>query len=175
MLIVRYRGGKTVGSPADGLHGRERSLDFGNRRSFAVLLGRAVRWARGSGERRRQDSAKRKHAEEALPARVTSIGRNAQPAFQGHEGSLFHAVARDVLEIKISAPRAVRIIRKPHGHPPGIKSMVAGMASPGSEACDGTHEVRYAVTVGTEAIGASASRTDHSGSRISAANASEEY
>jgi len=53
--------------------------------------------------------------------------------------------------------------------------MVAGMASPGPEACDGTDEVRYAVAVGTEAIGASASRTDHSGSRISATIAFEEY
>lgn len=47
--------------------------------------------------------------------------------------------------------------------------MVAGVASPWPEAGETAREVRDAVAVGTETISTSASRTDHSGSRISAA------
>src|ERR1700722_9973377 len=62
------------------------------------------------GNRGGDDAPEWPEAEEPLPARIAPVGRESEETLHEHEGARFHAVARDVFQIEISAARAVRIV-----------------------------------------------------------------
>lgn len=101
------------------------------------------------------------HAEESLPARVATIGGKFEALFQENKCAFFHALARDVLEIKISALRAMSIFRKEKSHAPGAESAVAGVASPWPQPCECGEKIQKAASMRSKTVCATALWTDH--------------
>lgn len=79
----------------------------------------------------RYDAPKGQHAEESLAAGIATIGRKSEPSFGGNQSAVINTIARNVLEIEVSAPGAMRETREGNCNSPCIKSAIAGMASPG--------------------------------------------
>jgi hypothetical protein len=104
-----------------------------------------------------------------MAAGIAAVCGNATPALHAHQGSLFYPIARNVLKIKIAALGAVGVVGKCDWHAPGVKSPIAGMASPGPQPCKCAEKVRNPVAVGTKAIRAAALWTDHSYRPVSTA------
>ena len=72
--------------------------------------------------------------EEAVPARVATIGRELQPAAQPDEPTVGDVLAVNAPEIQIPTPRAVGVPRVSHRHSPGVKAGFARPAAPGTQA-----------------------------------------
>jgi hypothetical protein len=83
----------------------------------------------------------REQAEEFLAAGVAAIGGKTEETLRRNQRSLFDSLPRDVLEVEISASRAVGVMDERSGDPPGIKSQVACVASPGSQTDQGRKKI----------------------------------
>lgn len=101
------------------------------------------------------------NAEEFLAARVAAIGGKAKKALQKDQCACIDALARNMLQIKVSATGAVRIARKRNGHRPGVKSLVAGPATPGPQPEQGGGEISHAPAMRAETFCAAALRANH--------------
>lgn len=110
---------------------------------------------------RRKNAPIWQDTEESLPAGVAAVGRKPQKAFQEDQSALLHAIPRNVLEIEVSAPRAVGIPRERERHEPGVESPVARVASPGPQSDRGAQEIEYPAAVRTITISTPALRADH--------------
>jgi hypothetical protein len=84
-----------------------------------------------------------------------------QPALHAEQRPVIHAFARDVFKIEISALGAVGKSLKRGRHAPGVKSAVAGVASPGPQADCRKTVIPHTVAMRLKAIGASALRANH--------------
>jgi hypothetical protein len=74
---------------------------------------------------------------------------------------MFHAFAGNVFEIEIPTLGAVSKPLKNGRHAPGVKSVIAGMASPGAQADRRKRKIQRAIPMRLKAIGAAALRTNH--------------
>ncbi len=110
---------------------------------------------------RRQDLPVPPNAEESLPAGVAAIGGEMQQALGEEQGAFVHPVAGNVVQIEIPAPWTVSESAKPERHSPGIKSSVAGMASPGTRPGEREGEVDRPGSMRAKTVCAAALRTDH--------------
>jgi hypothetical protein len=72
-------------------------------------------------------------AEKFFAARVAAVGGKSQEPLEKDEGAISYAVTRDVLEVEVSAPRAVRKAGKRDSHARGMEPKFASQASPGPE------------------------------------------
>ena len=111
----------------------------------------------GGGE----NAAERLHAEKAVPAGIASIRRKTKPTLECDHRASFHAFARDVLQVEVSAARAVRVQRECRGHFPGVKPQLARHAAPRSRAGEARDKIGDAASMRSVAFSASAARTDH--------------
>jgi hypothetical protein len=110
---------------------------------------------------RRQNAAARQHAEEFPPARIATIGRKSQPALQVEQRPPIDSSPGNVAEVKISAPRTVRVKRERQRHGPPMESMFTSAASPGALSADGPEQARQPVSPRAKTVVAAASRTNH--------------
>ncbi|HEY4710732.1 MAG TPA: hypothetical protein VIH46_11230 [Candidatus Acidoferrales bacterium] len=95
----------------------------------------------------RNDAPEGKNTEKLLTAWIAAIGRETQQALHRCQRALLHPFPGNVLEIEIPATRAVHKAGEADGDRPGIKSQLAGLASPGSQAGKGGEKVGYATAV----------------------------
>jgi hypothetical protein len=147
---VRYcQNGK---DPANGNAGRIRQLPR------LVSVGGSVGVAFYHG---RQDAAKFADAEEAVAARIATVGGKSEPALQQYEGSLFHSFTRDMLDIEIAAARAVREAFQDGSDAPGLKAVFAAVAAPGAQAGATEEEIKGSIAVRAKTIVTATLRTDH--------------
>lgn len=103
----------------------------------------------------------RQQAEKFLAAGVAAIGGETEKALQEYQRAGIDAIAGDVLEIEIPASRAVSVTSEGNRHAPGIESLVAGAASPGTQLNSRGKEVADASAMRTETFLTSALGTDH--------------
>jgi hypothetical protein len=135
-------------------------LQRARRASGPGLLGKARstdRYRQGGG----QNAAERQDAEETLATGIAAIGGDVQGALQGDQGPLLHALAGNVLEIKISAFRAVRKEAKSQCYAPGVEAVVTGVAAPGLQVEEGKGKVYRAATMRAKTINTAALRANH--------------
>ena len=69
-------------------------------------------------DHRRQDAPKFADAEEPVAAGVAAVSRKPKPALQKNAGTIFHALAGDMLDIEIAAAGTVRKPLQDRGHSP---------------------------------------------------------
>jgi len=100
-------------------------------------------------------------AEEAVAAGIAAIGGKTQPAFHKNEGAIFDAFAGDMLEIEIAAAGTVRVAFEGGSDSPGMKSVLAAVASPRTQAGRSEHEVENSVAVRAKTIVTATLRTNH--------------
>lgn len=112
-------------------------------------------------ERGRPDAAQRQNAEESLAARVAAIGGKSEKALGGHQRPAFDAIARQPLQIEITAARAVSEAQKRPGDARGVKTLVASVAAPRAQSGGAGKKVRDTTPVRAETIRAAALRTNH--------------
>lgn len=112
--------------------------------------------------RGRHNSAEPQHAEEPLPAGIAPVSGKFQKALQGDHCPLLDALARNMLQVKISASGAMCVARERQRYARGTKPEVAGVAPPTSplEQCE--DEINGSASMRTKAIRTAALRTDHS-------------
>jgi hypothetical protein len=110
---------------------------------------------------RREYAAKRLGAEEAFAAGSATVRGESEKPLQKNQRAFIHAFAQDDFQIKIAAPRAVRISGKGESHEPGVKALVADVASPGSQPHQRAGEIEYAGAVRTMTVRTPAPRADH--------------
>ena len=79
---------------------------------------------------------------------------------------MLRMLARNGLQIEISALGAVGIAREPEGHAMRVKSAVAIVASPGFQCNEPENLVQSTIPARAEAIAALAMRTNHSFSPV---------
>ena len=134
MLIVRYNGRKGF---SRGCLGRIRvspaRLDLsrfepGSPRGRVWLFG--AHWF-GAAACRRDNPAKRQDAKKPSPAKIATVGGNAEPALQRNPGSVLDAPAGDSCQIEVSTFRAVRVTAKSVSNAASVKAFVACVTSPG--------------------------------------------
>jgi hypothetical protein len=118
----------------------------------------------------RQNAAEFADAEEAVAARVAAVGGKPEPALQKNEGAILHALAGDMLDIKIATARAVREAFQDRGHSPSLKSPLAAVAAPRAQTSPTEHEVEYPVAVRAKTILTATLGTNHVGSGCVAQN-----
>ena len=121
MLIVRY-------------HRRNLSRLVSRTGWFEARILAGHFFVRVALQRRRPDAPELSGAEKTVAARVTTVGRKAEPALHRNHRSGFHALARDVLEVEVSAARTMRVALEDSRHTPTVEPVVAGVAPPGPEA-----------------------------------------
>jgi len=96
------------------------------------LAGRFL--ARVALQRCRPNAPELPRAEEPEAAGVTTVGGKTEPALHRNHRSGFHPLARNVLEVEVSAAWTMRVTLENSGHTPTVESVVARVASPGPEA-----------------------------------------
>lgn len=96
-----------------------------------------------------------------MPARVAAVRREAQPALQRNQCSVFHSISRNMFQIKVAAARTMRVNLKAARHAPRVKPALARMATPRPRSIHAVQEIQDAVAMGSKTINASALRTDH--------------
>ncbi|HXO05256.1 MAG TPA: hypothetical protein VN884_06460 [Candidatus Sulfotelmatobacter sp.] len=84
-----------------------------------------------------------------------------QPALQTEQGPVIDAFPGNVFEIKIPALGAVSKPLKNGCNTPGVKSVVASVASPGTQANRRQSVIQRSVAMRLKAIRAPALRTNH--------------
>jgi hypothetical protein len=112
-------------------------------------------------KRGRNDSTVPQDAEKPLAARIASVSREIQQTFHGDHSSILHTLARNVLQVKISALGAVGIACEGYRHAITAKSAVACVTSPGLEFDQRVEKVGYPASMRPETVRAAALRTDH--------------
>jgi hypothetical protein len=112
-------------------------------------------------QRRRPYAPELPGAEKTVAAGVATVGRKAEPALHRNHRSGFHALARDVFEVEVSAARAMRVSLENRRHAPTMEPVVTGVASPGPQAYRAEYEIAYAPAVRSKTIYAAALRTNH--------------
>lgn len=85
-------------------------------------------------KRRRPDAPELPGTEKTVAAGVTTVGRKSEPALHRNHRSGFHALARNVLKVEVSAARTMRVALEDSRHTPTVEPVVAGVAPPGPEA-----------------------------------------
>jgi hypothetical protein len=108
------------------------------------LCARAANYRVKSGG---HDSTKGKCTEEALAAGTTPIGGETQPALYADECSPFDPVPRDEFQVKISALGTMGVACEGDRHAPGIKAVIACMASPGPQTRERGDEIKSSLAV----------------------------
>ena len=150
MLIVRYndRKGFTRGwlgrigvSPARLDLSR---FEPGNPRGRIWLVG--AHWF-GAATCRRHNPAKRQDAKKPSPAKLATVGGNAEPALQGNAGSLLDTPARDSFQIEVPTFRAVCVTAKRVCNAPSVKPFVARVTSPGLVAYERREQIKDSVSM----------------------------
>lgn len=115
-------------------------------REAALKRGR-VRIRRWHATRRRergwQNSTQRKNTKESQAARITAIGRESQEALGKYEGTLFHAISGQTLEIEISTARTVRESQERPRYARGVEALIAGVAAPGTKSHGASQMIDY--------------------------------
>ena len=86
-------------------------------------------------------------AEKLLAARVAAIGRKTEKPLDPKQRALIDSFPRNVLEIEIPATRTMNEMHEGNRHGPGIKSQIAGAASPGPQTHQRGEEVGDAAAV----------------------------
>jgi len=109
----------------------------------------------------RDDQARRQHAEKALAAGIAAIRREAQKPFEGDECSLRDAVARDVLQIKISAARTMGVLEERPSHARGVEPFVAGTAAPRKQTEGAKQRIEQTAASRAETLRTAALWTNH--------------
>ena len=117
--------------------------------------------ALGNRNRRWKDPTKPPNAEEALPARIASVGGQAQKAFRKYQGAPVDPVTRNVVEVEVSALGAMREVGVRECHPARVEAEFTGFTAPGTASAQGEEEIRDATPVRTKAICTAALGTNH--------------
>jgi hypothetical protein len=103
----------------------------------------------------------RERTEEFLPAGIAAVSGKSEPALDREERALLHALARNRLQIKISAFRAVGVTHKRERNAACIKSAIAPVASPGFQPRDLRNDIEGSTPMRAEAIATTAMRANH--------------
>ena len=157
LLILRY----DLKLTADGVMGKNReqpekrgshSTTASNCHLLLVFRGRGHRW---------KDLSEGPDTKKTLPAGIATVGRKMQQAFDEKHGSVLHALAGNMIQVKISAPRAVGETGKRQGHAPGIKPSIARVTSPWTAPGKRKGEIQHSGSMRAETIRAAALRADH--------------
>lgn len=173
MLIVRYCG--TYGEREDmGEGGASRRLravfrdgtpcsTWRLQRSIrCLLLGvDGDRHGRFFSFERRDNTAERTQAEETLATRIAAIRGDFQKPLEEEERTSFNAVARDVLEVKVSASGTMRILNERKSDTRCIEAALTGFAAPGPAAKKGECEIGHTTSMRAKTFSAAALRTQH--------------
>lgn len=112
-------------------------------------------------KRGRNNPAEAKDAEESLAAGIAPVSGKIQEALERDHRPVFHAIARNMFEVEISASGAMRVAREGEGHACPVEPKVAGVASPGLQIEYGEDEIDGSASMRTKTVRASALRTDH--------------
>ena len=112
-------------------------------------------------DHRRQDAPEFADAEESVAAGVAAVSGKSKPALQKNEGTIFHALAGDMLDIEIAAAWTVRKALQDCGHSPCLKSPVATVATPRAQASPTEYKVEYSVAMRAKTIVAATLGTNH--------------
>lgn len=87
-------------------------------------------FVRSRRNHRRNDAPVGQKAEEFLATGIAAVRGKTQKAFHAGQRALVDAIARDVLQVEISAARAMDVPSEGDRHRPGIEAYVAGLAPP---------------------------------------------
>ena len=110
---------------------------------------------------RRQDAPKFADAEEPVAAGVAAVSGKSKPALQKNEGTIFHSLAGDMLDIEIAAAGTVREAFEDGGHSPRLKSPITIVATPRAQASPTEYKVEDSVAVRANTIVTATLRTNH--------------
>jgi hypothetical protein len=102
--------------------------------------------ARRAGKHGRDDSPIGQQAEEFLAAWIAAIGWETKIPFDDIEDARPDPFPCDMLEVEISATRAVDVVHEGNRDRPGIKPQVACLASPGPQTHQRGEEVGDSAT-----------------------------
>jgi hypothetical protein len=103
--------------------------------------------------------------EKAVPARCAAVGGKAQQPKRPGE----HAhpmLARNALQVHVSAHFAMHVPDITHGSGPGVKARIASPATPWAQPCQPHQVVLYTASAGTSEAVAMAGRTQQFGSPL---------
>lgn len=109
------------------------------------------------------DASKRPHGKKSRAARVAAVSRDMQNALERREYVLGNAIAGDVLEIEITAPRAMHVNNVREGHQPGIKADAASPTAPRAQGKKAPEMVLHSAALRAAARPAMAIRTEQFG------------
>ncbi len=141
--------------------GAQRRVIFAIRMKWRFPIHPGSGSARAGRKSRRQNPAEHQQTEKALSTWVTAIGRNSEPALEGHERSISYARPRKRLQVKISTLRTVRVAREGERDAPCVETAVAGVASPRAERHQRAKKIANALPMRSKAVRAAALRTNH--------------
>jgi len=113
------------------------------------------------GNHRWNDPAVGSQAEEFFAAGIAPVCGEAEKPLHGDPRAAARAVARNVLEIEVPAPRAVSVSGEGDCHAPGVKPQVTGVAPPRSQSGERAQKIENAVAVRTVTVRTPALGTNH--------------
>ena len=102
-------------------------------------------------------------AEETLAAGWATVGGEAQNSLQPFQVAVEREASGNFFESEAAALRAVRVPDERDGNVPGVKTILAGAATPGAQLRDADCVVRRAFTARAGAVRRMTFRTNHSG------------
>jgi len=118
-------------------------------------------FARRRRNHRRQYPPKGQQAEEFLAAGIAAVSRKSQKALNRNHQSLVDAIARNMLQVKIPAARAVCESGKIQGYPAGVETEVARVATPWPQTHQRANEIEDTAAVRTKTVRTAALGADH--------------
>ena len=93
-----------------------------------------------------------KSAEETLAAGWATVGGEAQDALQPFQVAVEREASGNFLERETAALRAVRVPDEGNGNVPGVETILARAATPGTQLRDTDDVVRHAFAAGARAV-----------------------
>jgi hypothetical protein len=109
----------------------------------------------------RQDAPEFADAEEPVAAGIAAVSGKSKPALQKNEGTIFHSLAGDMLDIEIAAAGTVRKALQDGGHSPCLKSPIATVATPRAQASPTEYKIEYSVAMRAKTILTATLGTNH--------------
>lgn len=98
---------------------------------------------------------------ELHPARVAAVCRKPQNALQWEHPALFDAAARDSLDTRIAATRAMRLQQQPEGNFVCVETRLAGRTAPGQYSDQAQRNVAQVAPARSSALACFTERTNH--------------
>jgi len=95
------------------------------------------------------------------PARIAAVGRKSQNAFQREHHPFLHAVARNSIQFRVPASRAMRAQQQPEGNTVRVEPRLAGRAAPGQQTDQAQRVVAQIAPARSSAVASFADGTNH--------------